>query len=289
MAALALEIEHGVDHVLEHARAGDRAVLGDVADQQHGDAAALGERDQFLRRGADLGDGARARCRACRATWSGSNSITDDLGRVGPLQGRQDVAHARSRRPARPARRRGPGAAARSRTWSMRFFARDVGAGRVLACQRGRDLQQQGRLADAGIAADQQRRARHQAAAAHAIELGDAARARRLRCGACQGRRIRGDGLCRRAPSHHRPGPARAPFLDDGVPLAAGLAATAPFVRDRTAGLADEALQRARHGQSFRTCIRIGPSARPWMNWSTWRCRSGRCRRPAPARSILPS
>ena len=27
---------------------------------------------------------------------------------------------------------------------------------------------------------------------------------------------------------------------------------------------------RAGHGQSFLTCIRIGPSARPWMNWSTW-------------------
>src|SRR5262249_1122411 len=26
----------------------------------------------------------------------------------------------------------------------------------------------------------------------------------------------------------------------------------------------------ARPGQSFRTCIWIGPSARPWMNWSTW-------------------
>jgi len=25
----------------------------------------------------------------------------------------------------------------------------------------------------------------------------------------------------------------------------------------------------ARHGQNFRTCIWIGPSARPWMNWST--------------------
>ena len=32
--ALALEVEHGVDHVLEDLRAGDRAVLGDVADQK---------------------------------------------------------------------------------------------------------------------------------------------------------------------------------------------------------------------------------------------------------------
>ena len=43
VAALALEVEHGVDHVLDHARAGDLAVLGDVADEDDGDAAALGE------------------------------------------------------------------------------------------------------------------------------------------------------------------------------------------------------------------------------------------------------
>ena len=33
VAALALEIEHRVDHVLEHARAGDQPFLGDMADQ----------------------------------------------------------------------------------------------------------------------------------------------------------------------------------------------------------------------------------------------------------------
>ena len=33
VAALALEVEHGVDHVLDDARAGDLAVLGDVADE----------------------------------------------------------------------------------------------------------------------------------------------------------------------------------------------------------------------------------------------------------------
>ena len=33
VAALALEVEDGVDHVLDDARAGDLAVLGDVADE----------------------------------------------------------------------------------------------------------------------------------------------------------------------------------------------------------------------------------------------------------------
>jgi hypothetical protein len=36
VAAFALEIEHGIDHVLDDAGAGDLAVLGDVADQHHG-------------------------------------------------------------------------------------------------------------------------------------------------------------------------------------------------------------------------------------------------------------
>ena len=56
VAGVALEIEHRVDHVLDDARAGDLAVLGDVADQHHGGAGFLGEARQRLRRGAHLGD-----------------------------------------------------------------------------------------------------------------------------------------------------------------------------------------------------------------------------------------
>jgi hypothetical protein len=41
LALLALEVEHGVDDVLERLRARQAAVLGDVADQERGDAAAL--------------------------------------------------------------------------------------------------------------------------------------------------------------------------------------------------------------------------------------------------------
>ena len=58
---LALEIEHGVDQMLEHARPGQRAFLGDVAHQEGGDAAPLGERHQARAALADLGDAARRR------------------------------------------------------------------------------------------------------------------------------------------------------------------------------------------------------------------------------------
>ncbi len=56
MAAFALEIQHRVDHVLEHAGARDGAVLGDMADEQEGGAAALGGPDQFLGGRAHLAD-----------------------------------------------------------------------------------------------------------------------------------------------------------------------------------------------------------------------------------------
>ena len=42
VVAVALERQDGVDHVLEHAGPGQRAVLGDVAHQHDGAAAALG-------------------------------------------------------------------------------------------------------------------------------------------------------------------------------------------------------------------------------------------------------
>ena len=56
--AVALEVEHHVDEVLEHPRAGDRAVLGDVADEHRGDVAGLGHPDQGGRDLLDLGDAA---------------------------------------------------------------------------------------------------------------------------------------------------------------------------------------------------------------------------------------
>ena len=48
VVAVALEREHGVDDVLEHSRAGERAVLGDVTDEDDGDTAPLGLGGQLL-------------------------------------------------------------------------------------------------------------------------------------------------------------------------------------------------------------------------------------------------
>ena len=40
---ITLEIEHGVNNVLEHARTRERTLLGDMANEDDGDAGCLGE------------------------------------------------------------------------------------------------------------------------------------------------------------------------------------------------------------------------------------------------------
>ena len=65
VVAVALELEHAVDEVLEHARAGDGAVLRHVADEDRGDAVLLGDSQEPAGRLAHLADragrGAHAR------------------------------------------------------------------------------------------------------------------------------------------------------------------------------------------------------------------------------------
>ncbi len=73
---VALEIEHRVDDVLEHARAGDRALLGHVADEDHDDVALLGEPRQLRRAFAHLRDAARRGCQ--RLGVHGLDRVDDD-------------------------------------------------------------------------------------------------------------------------------------------------------------------------------------------------------------------
>ncbi len=65
-------------------------------------------------------------------------------------------------------------------------------------------------------------------------------------------------------------GEALARHRGEGVDhaLVQKMADDAQLLGEPAAGLRKAGL--ARHGQSLRTCMRIGPSARPWMNWSTW-------------------
>ena len=74
-----------------------------------------------------------------------------------------------------------PSRSARSRTCADRLLAGDVDDALAGAGERRGGLDQQRRLADAGIAAEQEHRAAHEAAAGDAVEFGDAGRhARRV-------------------------------------------------------------------------------------------------------------
>ena len=70
VVAIALELEHAVDEVLEHARAGDRAVLRHVADEEESNARLLRQRaaNEPRPRGPERPSPALSRCRPSRAS-----------------------------------------------------------------------------------------------------------------------------------------------------------------------------------------------------------------------------
>ena len=128
--ALALELQHAVDEVLEHARAGQRALLGDVADEQDGGALALGHLADPRRHLAHLADRARRgleRAREC-SVWT--ESMTQASGRSASSAAEHGVEvglgqHGDLERVGRPGARRAGGSAPptprrRRRAWRAR-------------------------------------------------------------------------------------------------------------------------------------------------------------------------
>ena len=106
----------------------------------------------------------------------------------------------------------------------------------------GRDLEQERRLADPGLSAEQDDGARDQAAAQHAVQLRDPHRAADL--GVRVARMAQRDGRDRRdasCTSSRGPGPGLVADdgLDERVPLAAGPALALPAQHGRATGLAD--------------------------------------------------
>src|SRR5436190_19353942 len=105
--------------------------------------------------------------------------------------------------------------------------------------ERGGDLDQERRLPDAGVAAEQQHRATYEAAAGDAVELGDAAgEPRRVMRFAGQRLECERPALARRAAGLLR---ARGGgvLLGDRIPLAAGVALALPAAIGGAAVLAD--------------------------------------------------
>ncbi len=250
MAAFTFEAQHRIDHMFEHARTGDGAVLGDMPDQDQGGAAILGVADQFLCRCAHLADRAGGTLDQIRVHRL--DRIDDQQGRRRTVVERgEDVAY---RRGGRKLHRRLPQPhPPRAQPHLIgRFLARDIGHMQPGQRHLRRSLEQQGRLADTGIAADQGRRRRDQPAAERAIELGNARR---------EPGRQRHVGI---EPGEHDRSPARPQimlrgegrddatrFLNQRIPVAAIDALALPFARDASALLADVAALRLGHSLSL--------------------------------------
>ncbi len=145
VAAVAFEIERRIDHVLQHPGAGERALLGDVADQHQGEAAGLGEADQLGGAGADLGDGAGGAVE--RIQPHGLDGIDDDEREPPPpapgwrrcraAPSRRRAPRGAFSRPRRSARRRTCSIASSPLTYRARWPA---AAMRAAACSRMVDL-----------------------------------------------------------------------------------------------------------------------------------------------------
>ena len=236
MAALAFEAQHAIDHMFEHAGAGDIAVLGDMTDQEQRGAARLGEADQLLRAGPNLTD--RARRAFDQIRMHGLDRIDDEQrGRFALAQSRQDVAHrgGRGELHRRLAKPQPPRAQAHL---IRRFLAGNIGDRKAGISEPRRRLQQQRRFADAGVSAQKHRGSGHDPAAKRQIELRDPrADTRGQRYVAIERRQFHPPSAALQIVllREHR----LARFLDEAVPLLAIGALPLPARLNRAAGLAD--------------------------------------------------
>ena len=239
MRVVALEVEDRVDEVLEHPRAGERALLGDVADQDAGGPARLGVRREERRRLAHLPDAARRRPerggvhRLDRVHHDHRRAERPDLlddGLDVRFGQHQDVDVSQ------------PEALGAQPHLLRRLLARDVEDRQPLARQGAARLDGERRLADAGIAADQHDRARDQAAAQHPVELAEPGGAAERVLGG-HGRERPRRGARRRARLARRPPTStlvRHLLLDQRSPDRAAGTLAEPARSDVPALLADE-------------------------------------------------
>ena len=251
--AVALEGEHRIDQVLQHLGAGQHPLLGHMAHQQQGRVLALGDAGEGGGAFAHLGH--RTRCTGQFAVVEGLDAVDDRHGRPQGfefLQHQFQVGFGQQLQLAAVATEAAPA--------QFHLLGRFLGAhiqNRVAGGHRLGALQQQGRLADAGIAAHQHEGAGHQATAEHPVELAVAAaqalqgpftdRVDRLRSARAR-RQIGGarrpvGRSCSGCSAGHRPAPAAVAgghnLLHQAVPAAAGGAATEELAGLGPAGLAD--------------------------------------------------
>ena len=175
--AVALEVQHRVDHVLQNARPSQRPFLGHVANHHHRHTLLLGQPGELRGAVAHLRHAARGRLQV--VAHHRLDGVDDHHGRLDLLDGLGDVGQ---RHLGQHRQRRAVNAQARAAQGHLcqRLFAAHVQHPLVLRhqCQR---LQQQRGLANARVASDQHDRTGHHAAAQHAVELGQPGRQPRHR------------------------------------------------------------------------------------------------------------
>ena len=168
VAPVAVEREHGVDDVLEHARARERALLGDVPDQHRGATVLLGVLHEPVRAVAHLGDRPR------RAGEIGIDDGLDGVDRqhLGPGVGgvSEDVRQGGLGHHEQPglqgADPLGPQLHLRAR-----LLGGDQEAARAPGREAPQGLEQQGALAHARLTREQRDRPGDEPAVQHPVEL----------------------------------------------------------------------------------------------------------------------
>ena len=176
-ARLAFKIQHRIDHMLQHAGAGNRALLGNVADEKNRRAARLGKAHQLRCALAQLAD--RTRRGRKRLAVKRLNRIDHQHRRLLRRGRCQNTLNLRftEKHDALACQSQPLGA---QPNLARRLLTADVQTRHRLRQMMYR-LQQQRRFADARIATNQYHAAAYQPAAKDAVKLADAARHQRFR------------------------------------------------------------------------------------------------------------
>ena len=168
---VAFELQDHVHDMFEHLGTGDRAVLGDMADQDDRGCALLGITEQSRGALTHLRDAAR--CGIDRFAVDGLDGVHDQQMRLHLAGAVQDVFEQGFTQDQAIAV-----VAAKPLRAQLDLFGTLLAADiqRFEACAAERNLERQGGLADSRLAADQHHRTLHQAAAQHAVQFAAAQR-----------------------------------------------------------------------------------------------------------------
>ena len=168
MVAVALQVEHDIHDVLQHARPRNRAGLGHMPDDEDGHALRLGQVLQARGALANLADAARRGHQLFQVNRL--DRVDDRRARLQFAQFLQDQVEVHLRQQVQVL---GVDAQPVGAHLDLlrRLLARHIQHRPDRVGHHGRDFQEQGRLADAGVPADEHQRTGHDAAAQHAVEF----------------------------------------------------------------------------------------------------------------------